>query len=517
MRIANQAKAAVLAVSFAALTLAAPLSAAQAEDSVKLNLLGTYKTGIFDESAAEIPAYDPANKKLYVVNSHAGLIDILDLSNPADPKKIGELSVADEGKVATSVAVYEDRIAVAVSNKQDPGKAVIFDLSGKKVAAMEIGANPDMLTFTPDGRYVLVANEGEPSKDYTNDPVGSVSVINMSDLSVKTAGFEGFEKADLPEGMRLAHPTATVAQDVEPEYVAISGDSKTAYVSLQENNALAVVDIASAKVTKLLGLGYKDWSKLPMDASNKDGGINFSKWPVFGMYQPDAIAAYDVDGKTYIISANEGDARDYDGYSEETRAGKMDWDAEKWPNASELKEKVLLGRIKISSFSSDTDGDGDLDKIMAYGARSFSIWDAEGNQVFDSGSEMEMVTSKRLGGNFNSDNDEGDSGDSRSDDKGPEPEGVTLGTIDGKTYAFIGLERVGGVMVYDVTSPAAPSFVGYENNRDFSGDVEKGTAGDLGPEGLIFISADQSPNGKNLLVVANEVSGSTSVFEVVVK
>lgn len=493
------------------------LPAAYAADSVELHLLSTYKTGVFNKSAAEIPAYDAAHKTLYVVNSYVGKVDILDIANPRAITKIGDMSAAAYGSAVTSVAVHGNLVVLAVVNGQKNGKAVFFDLSGVEKGAVDVGSNPDMLTFSPDGRYVVVANEGEPSPDYSNDPVGSVSIIRVDDMSVQTVGFEHLTKADLPEGMRIAHPTASVAQDVEPEYVAISADSKTAWVVLQENNAIAVIDIASAKLTKLFGLGYKDWSKLSMDVSNKDGGISLKNWPVWGMYQPDSIAAYQTGGKTYLVTANEGDARDYDGFSEVQRAGEVEWDAQKWPTADVLQAKTLLGRLKISTLSSDTDGDGDMDKLMAFGGRSFSIWNEEGKQVFDSGDDFERITAKRLKGHFNSDNKKGDSGDSRSDDKGPEPEGVAIGKIGDKIYAFIGLERVGGVMVYDVTTPADAKFAGYVNNRNFDGEPKKGTAGDLGPEGLAFISAATSPTGKPILVVANEVSGTTSLFDIQVK
>ena len=493
------------------------LPAAYGADRVELHLLSTYKTGVFNKSAAEIPAYDAGHKILYVVNSYAGKVDILDIADPREIKKIGEMSAAAHGTAVTSVAVHGDLVVLAVVNGQKNGKAVFFDLNGVEKGAVAVGANPDMLTFSPDGRYVVVANEGEPSPDYSHDPLGTVSVIRVDDMSVQSVGFEHLTKADLPEGMRIGHPTASVAQDVEPEYVAISADSKTAWVVLQENNAIAVIDIASAKLTKLLGLGYKDWSKLTMDASNKDGGISLKNWPVWGMYQPDSIAAYQTGGKTYLVTANEGDARDYDGFSEEERAGKVEWDARKWPTADVLQAKTLLGRLKISTLSSDTDGDGDMDKLMAFGGRSFSIWTEEGTQVFDSGDDFERITAKRLKGHFNSDNKKNDSGDSRSDDKGPEPEGVAIGKIGDTIYAFIGLERVGGVMVYDVTTPTDAQFAGYVNNRNFDGDPKKGTAGDLGPEGLAFISAASSPTGKPILAVANEVSGTTSLFEIQVK
>ncbi len=490
-------------------------SPAWSSDQLTFTPISTYETGIFDEGAAEIVVYAPSVQRLYVVNADAGEVDILDISDPTAPSKVGTLSTAAHGKGANSVAVHGDLVAVAVvgATKQDAGKVVFFDLDGNEKGAVPVGANPDMVTFTPDGSYALVANEGEPSKDYTNDPDGTVSVITVSDMTVRTATFTAFDS--VPEGMRIVKPGSSVAADVEPEYIAISGDGSTAYVTLQENNGVAVVDIAKAEVTGLLGLGYKDHSQVPLDASNKDGGTNIQTWPVLGMYQPDSIVSFETGGETYLMTANEGDAKDYDGWSEETRVAKLTLDPTAFPNAATLRENGNLGRLKTTTSMGDTDGDGDHDVIYSYGARSFSIWSTSGDLVFDSADQFERITASRLGTDFNSTNDENDKGDNRSDDKGPEPEALTVGEIDGKKIAFIGLERVGGVMAYDVTDPAKAEFLGYHNNRDFSGNAEAGKAGDLGPEGMAFIPAAQSPNGKDLLAVANEVSGTTSIFEIV--
>lgn len=505
------------ALSLAALLAGSAILASPAwgSDQLTFTHLSTYETGVFDEGAAEIVVYSAATQKLFVVNADAGQVDVLDISDPTSPTKVNTLSTSAHGNGANSVAVHGDLIAVAVvgQSKQDPGKVVFFDLDGNEKGAVTVGANPDMVTFTPDGMYALVANEGEPSKDYTNDPDGTVSVITIADMSVRTANFSGFDS--VPDGMRIVKPGSSVAADVEPEYIAVSADGATAYVTLQENNGVAVVDVAKAEVTSLLGLGYKDHSQVPLDASNKDGGTNIKTWPVMGMYQPDSIVSFEIGGQTYLMTANEGDAKDYDGWSEETRVAKLTLDPTAFPNAAMLQENGNLGRLKTTTSMGDTDGDGDHDVIYSYGARSFSIWTTAGEQVFDSGDQFERITASRLGRDFNSTNDENDKGDNRSDDKGPEPEALTVGEIDGKTIAFIGLERVGGVMAYDVTDPANAQFLGYHNNRDFSGNAEAGKAGDLGPEGLAFISAAQSPNGKDLLAVANEVSGTTSIFEIV--
>ena len=494
--------------------LAGPTVAQEPQDRLQLRLLGTYETGLFDQGAAEISAYAPVAQRLYVVNAEAVGLDVLDLSDPSSPTRIDHISLAAHGGSVNSVAIFEGSVAVAVAAEpaQQPGKVVFLSLDGETSGTVEVGANPDMLAFTPDGARLVVANEGEPDDDYSVDPEGSVSIITVADMNVTHARFDTI--TDLPAGMRIGKPGARLAADMEPEYVAIAEDNKTAYVTLQENNGIAVVGLETATVTRLMGLGYKDHNVHALDASNKDGGRNIVTWPVKGMYQPDAIAAYEVSGQTYLVTANEGDARDYDGWSEEVRVADLTLDETAFPNAKELQSDGALGRLKTTSAMGDVDGDGDHDEIYAYGARSFSIWSASGEQVYDSGDQLERMTAKRLGDNFNANNDENESGDNRSDDKGPEPEGVVLGKIAGRTIAFIGLERVGGVASYDVTDPTKVEFLGYENNRDFTGSAEAGRAKDLGPEGLTFIPAAQSPNGRDLLVVANEVSGSSSVFEV---
>lgn len=501
-----------------------------ASDAIALAPISTYATGIFDASAAEIVEYDPASQRLFVVNANSATLDVLDISDPTNIQALNSISLTPYGGIANSVDIFNGVLAVAVENEntQLPGDAVFFDTDGNFLSAVEVGALPDMLTFTPDGTKVLVANEGEPNDDYTIDPEGSVSIIdvsggisNLTQDDVTTAGFTAFndQKAALiANRVRIFGPDATVAQDLEPEYITVSADSATAWVALQENNALGVLDIASGEITDILPLGYKNYN-LPgngFDASDRDDAINIVNHPVYGIYQPDAIASYQVNGETFIITANEGDARDYDGYSEEARVKDLVLDPTAFPNAAELQADEVLGRLTVTTANGDFDGDGDFDRLYAFGGRSFAIWNEQGKLVYESDDEFERITAALLPQNFNSNNSANNSFDTRSDDKGPEPEGVTVGEIDGRTYAFIGLERIGGVMTYDVTDPQNAKFVNYINNRDFSGDPEAGTAGDLGVEGLTFISAADSPNGKPLLVTANEVSGTTTVFEITV-
>ncbi len=920
MNVRKNLLAATLAAALLAPAWAAPAARAQeAAQPITISPLGTYATGQLDAGAAEIVAYHAGTQRAFVVNGGDKTLDILDMSDPANPALIGQVDMTQFG-----VAVHGDLVAVAVpaAEKTDLGTVIFLDPEGTLLGQAPVGALPDMLTFTADGTRVVVANEGEPNDDYSVDPEGSVSIIDLaggvealSADSVRTAGFGAFNDAELDARIRIYGPNATVAQDLEPEYVAIAADGTTAYVTLQENNTLAVVDLATAEVTALLPLGFKNYAapvatletyklaNLPLlgttaagqeirlggfsglffegtdengrllfvthtdrgpnpeaqdvdgdgvderafalpdfqpvivrlavdpaagsveileqiglaradgtpltglpnlagepgmayadeepvdlqgnpleldplgadlegivragdgsywmvdeyrpaiyhftadgvliaryvpegsnnvetgvtvgeeaipaiyaqrranrgfeavalrdgilyafmqsaidnpdspkdrsskastlvrilafdtaagqsvgeyfyrvdggevdkiadavvmpdgaflvmerdestgaearkfvyrididaatnvlgmdlprgvelqgdaglaklgitpvaktlyvdlgaigynvvdkpeglalidattlaiindddfgvggpfdpatglieenpiptvlgvvhlapnglDASDKDGGINIRNWPVMGMYMPDGIAAYTANGATYLVTANEGDARDYDGYSEEERLGDLVLDASIFPNAAELQRDENLGRLRVSTASTDTNGDGLVDRIAAYGGRSFSIWDTAGNLVFDSGDAIERITAEALPNGFNS-SSENDTFDGRSDDKGPEPESVALGEIDGRTYAFVGLERIGGIMIWDISDPKAPVFVHYANNRDFT--VADEEAGDLAPEGIAFVPAAESPTGRPMLLVANEFSGTTTVWDV---
>ena len=552
-------------------------------ETIKLSVLGHYKTNIFAESAAEIPAYDAASKRLFVVNAQKGLVDVLDASKPEQPVHIAELSARDylADSEVNSVAVQNGIVAIAVQakNKTDAGLVVFFNAKDLSfMSKVAVGSLPDMLTFSPNGKTVLVANEAEPNDDYSIDPEGSVSIIDIQDIKQPKASIADFrawnsQKADLmAKGVRIFGPNATVAQDLEPEYITISGDSKTAWVTLQENNAIARIDIAQQKVTDIYPLGYKDHGVMgnELDVSDRDSKIDIKTWTgLVGMYQPDSIANYQVNGQTYLVTANEGDSREWlkdedayfagnlaQGYVENIRMKHLfnskgfnaegDYPAHLQKIANGVKGAKLnpvtfgycgatateagdcrkdgnLGRLNIAwnmGYQTNADGSPKLDangrliydKLYAYGARSFSIWNTQGQLVWDSGSEFEKKVAELFPTYFNSDH-EAVSLDDRSDNKGPEPEGIILGTIGAKTFAFIGLERMSGVMVYDITTPMQPKFVEYFTTRNFV-ETDSAKQGDLGPEGLIFIAAKDSPNGKPLLVVGNEVSGSTAIYQV---
>jgi len=528
------------------------------EPEVTLTSIGVFETGIFDEGAAEIVVFDPGTDQLFVINSNDTTVDVLNLIDPTAPTLVTQIDASALGGGANSIAVSDGLVAVAIEadDATDPGLVAFFDTSSFALqGTVTVGALPDMVTFTPDGQTVLVANEGEISDDLQTNPAGSISVIDISGgvatAVADTADFLGFndEAADLlAEGVRLNQPDfsgvadpltvdvstlplVTVAQDLEPEFIAVSPDSTTAFVSLQENNAVAILDIDQVNVTDIASFGTVDHSMAGNEFDpNDDDGINIVNGPVQGFRMPDSIVAFEVGGEVFIATANEGDGREFEfedpatGDDEVVFTDIIDVDdgIEDGVFDASIDAAALtaLNDLEVSLTDGDTDGDGDIDQIFSFGGRSFSIFSAEGELVFDSGSDFETITAEMFPDDFNSNNDENDSFENRSDDGGPEPEGIEVGVIDGVTLAFIGLERIGGIMVYDISDPANAVFETYLNIRDFTVDVQLAddstnpAVGDLGPEGIDFISAADSPTGEPLLVVGNEVSGTTRILQV---
>ncbi|MGH8493875.1 MAG: choice-of-anchor I domain-containing protein [Moraxellaceae bacterium] len=653
-----------------------------------LDFLGRYSTfDSFAQGAAEIPAYDAINKRGFVVNAKAGTVDVLSFdTTTGQPIKSATINLSGVALAGTdlevnSVAVKNGLVALAVQNKikTENGYVAIYDANTlARLASAELkdgsknGAQPDNVTFSPDGKTVLLALEGEPSDDYQTDPEGGIAVVDVSGLptstaiSVKIADFKAWNVGGtktLPADVRIygqktsggVVTKSSVAQDIEPEYIAVSADSKTAWITLQENNALAILDIATASVTDIKALGFKDYgladsgfTNAHASSGNSGNGIDsadegetiagnvggkainiVTKSGVLGMYLPDTLSAYDIDGDTYLVSANEGDSRAWGeddaaywgtqtiangssatthctggdaskGFVEEFRvkhltdsrgynrrcgddlppqlaamAGGAFLNPSNfgWCGATDdgtsnhsnprgtCGNDDVLGRLNISwtmGYQKWADGTAKLfnretgaalpqgtavaantwlkyDNLYSYGARSFSIRDASGALVWDSGDAIEKFLASdecKLKADrslscktwFNIGHDEGGAFDSRSDAKGPEPEGLAIGKIGNKTFAFVGLERMGGVLIYDITDPTAPKFHDYLNTREnyeldpetafASGTAQAESIGDLGPEGLVFIPASKSPTGKALIVVGNEVSGSTAVLEI---
>ncbi|MDN3497138.1 choice-of-anchor I family protein [Planococcus sp. APC 4015] len=544
----------IVAPAAGASLVAAPVEYSADDAALDLTPIGTYETGVFDESAAEIVQFH--GDRLYVVNALAGVVDVLDASDPKNPVKLFEL--AADG-TANSLAIRADGLGViAFENpvKTDPGSLVFFDADAAAptiLGSVTVGALPDNVVLSTDGSTAVVANEGEPADDFSIDPEGSIGVVALpatktspAQSAVRIADFAAYEvggSKTLDPAVRVFGPRPhgddkPVSRNLEPEYIAVDGG--VAYAALQEANAVAVVDLATATVTDIWPLGFKDHGLAGngIDPSDRDpnGAPTFDvrTFPgLHGVYMPDGLNAYQAGGQTYLVTANEGDAREWGDYVEPSRVKDLEDDGygpvcADSPLAGSLGD-ADLGRLNVTRELGFDAAKGCYDELYAFGGRSFSIWTTAGDQVFDSGDAFEQITHAAVPEFFNASH-VNSSAENRSDDKGPEPENIAVGAGNGRTYAFIGFERIGGIAVFDISEPAASRFVTYVNNRDFSVSMEDAIddydpanpehretlaqAGDLGPEGLAFIPAEQSPNGQPLVAVGNEVSGTTTLFEV---
>lgn len=497
---------------------------------ITITKVGAFETSV--EGGSEIVAFDAATKRMFTTNGENDAVDIIDISDVTSPQLVSQIDLSPYGTGVNSVAVQNGKVAVAVQDgndtvgkKQLPGKVVIFDTSGAYEQNITVGYLPDMVTFSEDGSKVIVANEGEPNDDYSVDPIGSVGIVTIADGSYVDIDFTSAKLMDAQDGttVRLGDtPSNDQAKDLEPEYIAVSGDY--AYVTLQENNAMAKVNLTTNTLEYVKSYGAKSWEA---DSSNtidihEEGEIMMKSYSgLFGLYQPDSIASYSVGGSTYLVTANEGDGREYlyeiDAIDEtdcDTKGG--DWDDGECLMESHNDESKISKLALDASIASEYVDENDLkvmvdlgknssdeyEKLYTYGARSFSIWDANGDQVFDSGDEIGKKVAEYQPALFNQ--DEGEM-DGRSGNKGAEPEALTVGTIENQTFAFVGLERQNAIMIYDITTPTDARFVDY---------IDTETNGDISPEGMKFIPAEESPNGKDLLLVSFEVSGSTVVYEI---
>ncbi len=564
------------------------------ENSLTITLIGRALLNANNsEGAAEIVAFQKSKKWVYTINSSlpSAVVEIIDISRLTF---FSELTTTKEGVVnksnlstkltlnihqttglvgdVNSIAVDDNNellaVAIASGIAGVNGHIAFFDISRatpRFIKNVEVGDLPDNVVFNQDGSKIIVANEGEPSPDYLIDPEGSIAIIDIDNgvpknkATIITFTLFNAKQAELEsQGVKFSNPSGktikgklryySVAQDIEPEYIAVSADNQFAFVSLQENNAIAIVDLTT-NLLQVKGLGYKNWSNNLIDVSDKDGGLNLQTYEkLYSMYQPDTIASYQWRGANYIVSANEGDSRKYKAFERIAKrnvgksecslnfpAGNYIWakgkeqciaytdvvrvkDLKRYGQVStELDNYIAkhggnkgLGRLKVTHVLGKNTNN-QYDSLFTFGARSFSIWDQNGSLVFDSGDEIVRITASIHGQAFNN-NENQNSGDSRSDAKGTEPEALTIGSIGSQVFAFVGLERMSGILVYNITNPYNVIFTDYFYNRGV--DEGEEISGDLGPEGMTFINAQNSPTGKALLVIGNEISGSVAIWEI---
>lgn len=533
---------------------------------IKLSVVGAFRGGMFgDKSPSDSPVYEKKTQRLFIGSQMRSAIEVIDLSDPSNPTQVDSFDVMPYGGEPNSMAMFRDVLVTLVQDIDDdnaPNQVVFMNPFGELLTAPIELMHASKVAFSPNGRKLVVSIVGKANDEYTEDPEGGVAIIDVARLTrgpcrwnrkasdrsalsrwrakkhrcddpleVQLLDFKAFDDQKdelIAAGIRIYGPNASVAQDLEPGDVTISRNSKIAYLSMQPNNAVAVVDIHKGSIDKLLPLGTVDHS-LPgngFDPSDEDGRINIANWPVKSFSAPSGVQAMQRRYGRFFVLANEGDLRDEDGFSEEVKVGEMDLDPVAFPKAEFWQDDANLGRLRVTNVNGDADGDGLFEEIFMMGSRSISIYTAAGERVFHSGDDFEQITARAILECFNCPPDANEF-DSRSPRKGVEPEHLTTGKVHGREYVFVALERIGGIMVYDISNPYAPQFQQYINNRNFAVDPRdvcgiKGElalptcplAGDLEPEALVFIPKKDSPIGVSLVVVGHESSDSVAVYRV---
>ena len=541
--------------SLAGAAMVAPIAfslPAQADPAnFDIELLTTIDSGS-GEGGAEIPTFHHRSNRLFTTNGAENRIDVYDLSDVESPEFMKSVSLSEYGDGITSVAAGRKSIVAAV--EVDPtfatdgtptvnsGVLVVMDTDGDIVSTLELdGVLPDSVTFAKDETTVLVAIEAEPvcaadnpatadvdeSKDFSlaNDPEGQVVIVDLSDPenpTKKNVTFDGFTASEAAAaGLVVSKVQTDFAKDVEPEYVS-AVDNNTAYATLQEANGIAEIDLNSATVTRIFSAGTVDRSAVGIDASNRDEDDDLETYDnVIGLNEPDTIATFAIHMDNYFITANEGDAREYDCIDDDDRAKDLNLDPSVFPNAATLQLDENLGRAKVDSNFGDTDGDGDYDQIGLRGGRSMTIF-KNGELLFDTeeliATEMKKITGDDLlinGGHWFDDSGENivytDS--DRADDKGGEPEGVAIGTTGERRVAVLGLERFSALLFFDITDPSAPTLISWEQMQPVT-DTPVADSKAWSPEGIVFIPAWQSPNGKPLVLTSYEMSGTMTIHQI---
>jgi len=566
MKRINRFPKAIAAISLVALVL--PITMSHSASAVTTSGMGLHYLGRWVSGSgiggAEISAFDPASQRIFVTNGATNQIDIVDISDPTSPQKVKSIDLAAKGVIGIqSVAAKDGLVAIATSvvSTQSNGKIFFADTNGKLVkgteSGIDVGALPDHVSFSPDGRYVMSANEGEPSSycltdgklPTTTDPYGSISVIDVSGSvpsAATTLNFEAYNDragALTFQGGRVFGPNATTAQDLEPEYITFSADSKYAYVTLQENNSIATINMATKSILEISGLGFKKHSEAGkgLDAI-ADGKATVANQTVQGMYQPDAIASLKgADGTNYVVTANEGDARSYACLLGGTSTTTLESEDSKISSIYDSTDtgitavKDAVGSLVVTPFAPATaraiavTGSTKVKTAYSFGSRSFSVWrpaNVEGvdtmDQVWDSGDLLETLTAQLNPSGYNSDWNTTNGGpnalESRSTKKGPEVEGVAVGSAYGSQWIVVGMERDGGLALFNGDDPLKPVFVDYINTANRDGNIISGkataTAGDVSPEGIMFVSPEDSPTGSALIIASYELSGTVGIYEI---
>jgi len=541
----------VVVSGFTALALitAGQLPALANGATVKITEISAIASGD-GEGSAEIGTFHAASKRIFATNGVKNSIDIFDISDVANPKKVGSVSLSPYGNDVTSVAAGRD-VVVAVVNVSDKfsatgvptttnGKIVVFDTNGKVLSSPDVlGVLPDSVSFAPDGTTALVAIEGQPvcakddpataakeDTDYSkaSDPVGGVTVVDLTNPAAPVLRFAGFDKftvkAMKAKGIAVSSVVNDVSKDFEPEFVS-AVDNNYAFVTIQEANAIGKLNIRTATFENVTRAFESKLESVARDTSDRDAGAgprNYKR--VVGASQPDAIAAFTAGAGQYYVTANEGDAREYTCLNDDLRASGLKVDPRRFPDWKAWSANAALGRAKVNPTIGDLDGDGDIDNIHLRGTNSMTIY-RNGSVIWDSGELLDQIQIQAFGvaninGSHSLSSDKSTMnyvGQDRSDDKGAEPEGVAVGMVGDRRIAVLGLERMTALAIFDITVPKKPVFQEWIQMLPAKATPAKDVK-HWSPEGIVFVPADKSPSGKALIITSYELSGTLSIHQI---
>jgi hypothetical protein len=480
----------------------------------------------FNNEAVYAHAYEQSSHRVFICQRGSNRLLVFDISDLTKVRLVKSVSLATNGNKPNDVAVMGNTVAVITQNSlpQAQGKVAFFDTNANFLNQLSVGAQPKSITFGNGSNQLLIANEGAPSDDYTIDPIGSISIVNLfganpamlTQANVAQIDFTLLDTVAFNDNVRIFNNANQLPSvDLEPEQIiALSGGSQ-ALVSLSENNALAIIDYATNTIDTVIGLGLKNFN-LPnqgFDGSNL-GAIKIDRQQrVFGLYNPAGIAAFTKAGSGYWLTTNQGTPRNYSAYSEVEVFKNLPLGASGFPNRSVQIRDSIIGQLEVSKELGKARNGFVHDSAVAFGGRSFSVWNNTGQLIWDSGDEIEQTLATLQAANFNANSFSNQSRKASSPAQGAQPNAIAIGTVDGVRYAFITLKEMGGILIYNLNNPSAPVFEQYLLDRDFNQPANDTAAGDLGPTKITFTPAGQSPNGIALLMVSSAVSGSFTIYQ----
>lgn len=487
-----------------------------------------FRASGFDQNKLSYHAYDASSERIFVASPGENKLYTFDISNTDKVFQDSTINLNIYQTEVSAIAARQGVVALTFINNlpQARGKLVLLDTAGQLINQFTVGAYPSFVRFSSDGRYLIVGNEGPPADDYSVDPMGSVSVLQilsanpsvLTQNDVFTIGFKGLDSTDYHPLLRIYGNDGQQlpSQDIEPEDIALLPGSTKAVVSLQENNGIALIDFGSFSLDTVHGLGWQSHqdSSDGLDGSAQNQRINIRGYKnLFGLYQPKGLAALQQLGKNYILSANQGAYRAYSGYDETQLVKNTALNPSTIPDRSQYIEDSLIGSLRLTKTMGNARNVFIYDSMFTFGTRSWSVWDDSLNLVWDSGDDLAEWLAQAFPNQFNSLANSNQSYKQASPHFGPEAHLVTYGEVDGTPYAFVGLKQMGAVAIYDLSNIQSPQQVSLLLDRDFSLAASDPQSGDQGITDLSFVPANLSPNGLELLIASHGVSGSLSVYE----